>query len=123
MKTVAKMRDPLRRALGASGAVLAAAAVALAAYASHAAAPGATPRLLLAAALAFGHGAALLALAQLALPRPAAVGLVALLFGALLFAGSLAGAALLGWPTRLAPAGGMALIGGWLLLAVAAARR
>lgn len=121
--TATTMRDPLHRALGASGAVLAAAAVALAAYASHAAAPGAAPRLLLAAAVAFGHGAAVLALSQLALPRPAAVGLVALLVGTLLFAGSLAGAVLLGWPTRLAPAGGMALIGGWLLLAAAVARR
>jgi len=36
-----------------------------------------------------------------------------LVLGVLLFAGSLVGAALFGWPTRLAPAGGMLMIGGW----------
>lgn len=111
------------RAVSASGALLAAIAVALAAYASHAASPGARERLLLAAAFAFGHGACL-ALLDL---RTASVGRlvapVVLLVGTLLFAGSLAGAALAGWPTRLAPLGGLLLIGGWLLLAVERARR
>lgn len=112
------------RVLAVAGALLAGGAVALAAYASHAAAaPGARERLLLAAAFAFGHGAVL---AVLDLRGAAARGLVApaaLLVGTLLFAGSLAGAVLGGWPTRLAPFGGMLLIGGWLLLAVERGRR
>ena len=37
--------------------------------------------------------------------------------GMLLFSGSLAGAALVGWPTALAPLGGSLMILGWLLLA------
>ena len=46
-----------------------------------------------------------------------------LLLGTLLFAGSVAGGALLGWPTRLAPFGGSLLMASWLLLAVDAVRR
>ena len=49
--------------------------------------------------------------------------IVPTLLGVLLFSGSLAGGVLAGWSTRLAPAGGMSLIGGWLLLAIAALRR
>ena len=41
----------------------------------------------------------------------------------LLFAGSLAAGALLGWPTRLAPLGGTVLMASWLLLAADALRR
>lgn len=105
-----------------TGAVLAAVAVGLAAWASHAAAPDARMRLFLAAAFAFGHGAALALLAA-DMPRRLGRGaLVALLAGTLLFAGSLAGAALAGLPTRLAPAGGMLLMAGWLLLAIDRAR-
>jgi uncharacterized membrane protein YgdD (TMEM256/DUF423 family) len=44
------------------------------------------------------------------------IGLGALLGGVLLFSGSLAAEALYGLRPRLAPFGGMLLIGGWLLL-------
>lgn len=104
--------------LAAAGAVLAAAAVGLAAYASHAASPDAQARLYLAAAFGFGHGAALASLAVATRRGLGRIALVALLAGTLLFAGSLAGAVLAGWPTRFAPAGGVLLMAGWLLLAL-----
>ena len=47
----------------------------------------------------------------------------AMLLGLLLFAGSLCGAVFLGWPTRLAPAGGLLLIASWLIIAVDTFRR
>lgn len=106
--------------LAAAGAMLAAIAVALAAWASHAAGPEAGPRLGLAAAFAFGHGLALAALAPRARGRLAAAALWALLLGVLLFAGSLAGAQFLDLPTRLAPLGGSLMILGWLAYAGAA---
>ena len=109
--------------VAAAGALTAGLAVALAAYASHAAAPGAQERLYLAAAFAFGHGAALAALAPSARTRLARVALWALLAGTLLFAGSLAGAALAGFSTRVAPFGGMLLMAGWLSVAVDHLRR
>lgn len=105
-----------------TGAALAALAVGLAAYASHAATPGARMRLFLAAAFAFGHGAALAALAADMPRRLGRVALAMILAGTLLFAGSLAGAAIADLPTRLAPAGGMLLMAGWLLLAIDRAR-
>lgn len=104
-----------RRVLGAIGSVLAGVAVALAAYAAHGADDQAQARLAQAAALAFGHGLALAALAPLVQRRSGLVALMAMLFGMLLFSGSLVGAALLGLPTALAPFGGMLMIGGWLL--------
>ncbi|WP_132999345.1 DUF423 domain-containing protein [Luteimonas arsenica] len=113
----------LSRVLASTGAVLAAAAVALAAYASHAAGPEAGARLGLAAAFAFGHGLALAALAPRANGRLATLALCGLLLGVLLFAGSLAGAHFMGLPTRLAPIGGSLMILGWLAHAVAAWRR
>ncbi|MGY1457099.1 MULTISPECIES: DUF423 domain-containing protein [unclassified Luteimonas] len=111
-----------RRLLASAGAVLSAAAVALAAYASHAAGPDAGARLGLAAAFAFGHGLALAALAPRAAGRLAKAALWALLLGVLLFAGSLVGAHFLDLPTRLAPTGGSLMILGWLLHAAAALR-
>lgn len=111
------------RWLACAGALLAGAAVGLAAYASHAATPDARMRLFIAAAFAFGHGATLAALAMDCPRRLMRAALVALLAGTLLFAGSLAGAAFAGLPTRLAPAGGMLLMGGWLLLAIDRLRR
>jgi uncharacterized membrane protein YgdD (TMEM256/DUF423 family) len=110
------------RVLVASGALLAACAVALAAYASHAVDVDAGRRLSLAAAFAFGHGLALAALAPQATRVLARVSLWLLLAGVLLFAGSLAAAHAFGLPTRLAPAGGMLMIGGWLLRAADALR-
>ena len=111
---------PLDRALASAGAVLAALAVGLAAYASHAVGPGAGMRLGLASAFAFGHGLALAALAPRSGGRLATLALCLLLAGVLLFAGSLAGAHFLGWGTRLAPLGGGLLMLGWLVHATSA---
>ncbi len=105
----------VRRALGGFGSLLAGAAVALAAYAAHGAVGEAQARLAQAAAFAFAHGLALSALAPLASRRRGMVALAAMLAGALLFSGSLLGAALLGLPTALAPFGGLLMIGGWVL--------
>jgi len=105
--------------LGASGALAAAGAVTLAALASHVAQGPDQARLHLAAALAFGHGVALVALSPAT--RGRRIGRTALwlmLAGMLLFSGSLVGAAFGGIATTLAPFGGMAMIGGWALLAV-----
>lgn len=113
---------PLRW-LAAFGALLAALSVGLAAYASHAAAPEDRLRLFLAAAIAFGHGASLAALAMDAPRRLARAALGALFAGTLLFSGSLVGAALADLPTRLAPVGGALLMAGWLLLAFDRIRR
>ncbi|SHE28117.1 Protein of unknown function [Thermomonas hydrothermalis] len=109
------MRVRWRRVLAAAGSLLAALAVAVSAYAMHAAHPAARERLLLAAAFAVVHGVALSSLAPW---EPRLLGLWALtmlLAGVLLFAGSLTAAALLGAPTVLAPVGGSLLILGWLL--------
>ena len=108
--------------LAALGAVYAAAAVALAAYASHAAEAG-QGRLLLAAAIAFGHGVALAALAPGASGRLGRVAMALMALGALAFCGSLAAKALWGWPATLAPFGGSLLIAAWLALAMALLRR
>ena len=119
MSSAADPRRPVqvraRRWLGAIGSMLASVAVALAAYAAHGAEGEAQARLTQAAAFAFGHGLALAALAPLVQRRSGLVALLAMLLGVLLFSGSVAGAALWGLPTTLAPFGGMLMIGGWLL--------
>ena len=104
-----------RRMLGAWGSVLAALAVGLAAYAAHGAEGLAQARLAQAAAFAFGHGLALAALSPLVERRLGLWALAMLLLGVLLFSGSLAGAAMFGWPTGLAPMGGGLMMLGWLL--------
>lgn len=110
--------------LACAGAVLAAAAVALSAWAAHGVADAqVAARLQMAALFGFGHGLALAALAPWVRRRLGLAALCLLLAGTLLFSGSLAGQALAGWPTRLAPAGGLALIAGWLLWALDALRR
>jgi uncharacterized membrane protein YgdD (TMEM256/DUF423 family) len=111
------------RLLAAAGSVLAAVAVALAAYASHAASGHEQTRLLHAALFGFGHGIALAALAPQASRRLGRLSLSLMLTGVLLFSGSLAAAALLGTSTRLAPAGGSLMILAWLLHAANALRR
>ena len=119
-------RDPPRTGawLAAAGAVLAALAVGLSAYAAHGVADAhARGNLQLASLYAFGHGIALAALAPATARRVPLLALAGLLAGTLLFAGSLAFAALLGWPTRLAPLGGTVLMASWLLYAVGVARR
>ena len=97
--------------------------VALGAYAAHAAEPAAARMLERASGYLLLHGAVLLAWV-LAGPRGTTARAAACLWlaGGLLFCGSLAGAALLGLPTRLAPLGGMALMAGWLIAALAMLR-
>ena len=113
----------LNRALAAAGAWLCAVAVALSAYAAHAAAGLAQSRLQTAAVFAFGHGLALAAFARHAPARPFRIGLAALLAGVLLFSGSLVGEALLGLRPRLAPFGGTLLVAAWLWLGAAFLRQ
>jgi len=106
------------------GALLAATAIGLSAYAAHAAsAPLAQSHLDMAALYAFAHGAVLVALGPRAQGALSRLALYIVLLGTLLFAGSLAGNALWQWPTRLAPVGGSALMLGWVLLAINALRR
>lgn len=108
---------------GFAGGLLAAAAVALSAYAAHAAAGAAQAALQSAAAIAFGHGLALAALAHSARRRMASLALLAMLVGTLLFSGGLVVAHLAGLAARTAPVGGSLLIVAWLVWAVDALRR
>lgn len=108
------------RWLAALGALFAALSVALAAYAAHAASADAQSRLQLAAVFAFGHGVALAALAPRVQRRVGRIALCMLAVGVLLFSGSLVGHALATLPTTFAPIGGMLMIAGWLLHAIAA---
>lgn len=114
--------SPGNRALAAIGALLAAGAVALAAYAAHGVDGLAQSRLQTASAFAFGHGLALVALAPRAQGRLARAALGILLAGALLFCGGLVVGTLFGTGAALAPFGGSLLIAGWLLYAAAAVR-
>ena len=113
---------PAIRWLGAAGAVLAAASVALSAYASHGASGAGQAALHVAAAVVFGHGVALAALSRLAGRRLAVVSLCGLLLGTLLFAGGIAVAHFAGVPARTAPFGGTLLIVAWLAWAADALR-
>lgn len=111
------------RLLAANGALFAAAAVALSAYASHGLDGVAQSRLQTAAMFAFGHGIALAALAPVASRRLGLLAASVLSAGVLLFSGSLVLNVIAQWPTVLAPLGGMLLVGGWLLWAADATRR
>lgn len=104
------------RLLGALGGIACAAAVALGAYASHGASAQPQSWLQTASLYLFLHGLALLCLGPSAKRRleQAALGLLAA--GMLLFCGSLIGAALFGWSTRLAPVGGSSMILAWLVI-------
>jgi uncharacterized membrane protein YgdD (TMEM256/DUF423 family) len=110
------------RAFAAFGALACGAAVALSALAMHAADGHDRLRLGLAAAMAFAHGLALVAIAA-RVSRLATVARGGFAAGIALFCGSLVGAALQGWPTSLAPAGGVALMLAWAILAVDFLRR
>jgi len=112
-----------QRWLAAGGAVSAAAAVALSAYAAHAVDGPAQARLQTAAVFAFGHGLALALLAPATGRRLGRGALLALCLGVVLFCGSVVMGVLAQWPTTLAPLGGLLLIGGWLLLALDLSRR
>lgn len=112
-----------RQWIAAIGALYAAMAVALSAYAAHAVHGAAQARMETAAILAFGHGIALAALAPTTASRLGRIALLALSIGVLLFSGSVAVSVLAQWPTTLAPLGGMLLIGGWLAFAFDLLRR
>lgn len=117
-----RQRKPSFLAL--SGGLLAAAAVGLSAYASHGVGDGpAQSNLQTAALFGFGHGLALAALGAGTTRRMGKAALSLLLLGTLLFAGSLVAGAIVGTSTRLAPAGGIMLMLGWVLWAVDAIRR
>ena len=103
-----------RDRLAAFGALLCAAAVALAAYASHAAVAGQGERLGLAAAFGFAHGLALLL--PVGPARLARVARLCWLLGVAGFCGGLVFAAFSGARAVTAPFGGSLLILGWLLL-------
>lgn len=110
------------RHFAAFGALACGAAVGLSAIAMHGHDGHGRLQLALAAALAFGHGLALAAIA----PRDSRLATLArwgFAVGIIAFSGSLAGAALHGWPTTLAPAGGIALMLGWAILAADFLRR
>ena len=111
-----------RRALAVAGALCCGAAVALAAVSMHGLDGRAATQGAVAAAFAFGHGLALLLLAPTASTRLRQGALLAIATGLVLFAGSLAAAAFLATPTGAAPAGGLLLMAGWLLVAVDAVR-
>ena len=108
----------------AAGAVLAALSIGLSAYAAHGLEDAhARSSVQTACMYAFGHGVALAALWPRAGTRLARAALWVLLSGTVLFCGSLVGGALAGWPTRLAPSGGMLMMAGWLGWAVSLLRR
>lgn len=102
--------------ISALAAILCAASVALAAYASHAALPGQASRLGLAAAVAFGHGLALILIAGRR-SRIAGISRLLLLLGVAGFSGGLCFAAFMDSRAATAPLGGSLLILGWLVLA------
>ena len=111
------------RVLAAAGGALAAVAVALFAYAAHAAEPRVQASLHSAALFAFGHGIALCALAPHAMRRLGMMALAGLLLGTLLFSGSLVSAHAFATSTPLAPWGGSVMILAWLLWAADSMRR
>jgi uncharacterized membrane protein YgdD (TMEM256/DUF423 family) len=112
------LRNRGRDWLGAAGAVLAAASVAMAAYAMHATHVPSPAHVQLGALFAFGHGVALAALSPTVVRAVGRLALLAMLAGVVLFSGSLVANGLMRWPTTLAPFGGMLMIGSWLLLAI-----
>lgn len=113
-----------RSLLAFCGSLLAAFAIGLSAYAAHGVADALVQSQLQWAALyAFGHGSVMAVLGATETRGLGRIGLYLLLLGTLLFAGSLAGGALLHWPTRLAPIGGGSLLLGWGVLAIDALRR
>jgi uncharacterized membrane protein YgdD (TMEM256/DUF423 family) len=106
------------------GGLLAAASVALSAYAAHGMSDAhAQSNLQTAALYAFGHGIALAALTAGTVRTMGRIALALLLVGTLVFAGSLALNALAGFSTQAAPAGGVMLILGWAIWAFDAVRR
>lgn len=115
--------NALRRLLAALGALACGVSVALGAYASHGLDGESARRVGLAALFAFGHGLALLVLAPAAGTRLRLAGMAAIALGMAVFAGSLLGAVFLSASTALAPAGGLLMMLGWVVVAADAWRR
>jgi uncharacterized membrane protein YgdD (TMEM256/DUF423 family) len=106
------------------GGLLAAAAIALGAYAAHGQMDTlAQSHLQTATLYAFGHGIALAALGRGTHRRLGRAGLFLLLLGTLLFSGSLVLNTLANVSSALAPVGGVAMIVGWLVWALDSLRR
>lgn len=112
-----------RRSLIATGALLAGLAVALSAYASHAADGAERTSLYVAAALALAHGIAMCALVPQAVRRLGTAALSGLLLGTLLFSGGIVFRHFAGFSLGLTPAGGSLMILSWLLYAIDALKR
>lgn len=113
----------LRRGFAAAGALGCALAVGLGAFAAHGLEGTAQVRLAIAVLVLFLHGLALCVLAPLATGRLALAALVGWSAGSVLFCGSLVFSAMLGTGTALAPFGGIVLILGWILQAIAPSAR
>ncbi len=113
------MSNAFQRIPSAIAALMAAAGIALSAYAAHAAldAEGAR-RVGNAALFLLVQGATGAALLPRANGRGEQGAILLQIAGCLLFSTSLVAKQWLGWPSTLAPAGGMAMIAGWLWLAV-----
>ena len=105
------------RILAGIGALGCGIAVGISAYAMHATLTSVNhQRLVIAAVFLFAHGLAFASLAPGTRSRLRHAGFLALMIGTILFAGSLALAALLGIAPTLAPFGGSLLMLGWLLI-------
>lgn len=114
---------PRSRWLRAGGCVVSGAAIALSAWAAHGVDdPAARAGLQSAAWIALANGVGLAALAGFASSRLWAAALSAIALGTLLFAGALVVGHLAGQRAALAPTGGLLMIGGWLVAAIAALR-
>ncbi len=105
------------RVLAGIGALACGVAIGVSAYAMHGAlAAKDHERLVIAAVFLFAHGLSLAALAPGTRSRLRQAGLLILMIGTILFAGSLVLAAWLGIAPTLAPFGGSLLMLGWLLI-------
>lgn len=112
-----------RRWFAASGAVLLAAGVAVAAWSAHGAGGVEASRLSSAALHLLVHGLGLLALDRGHGGWLPTLAMAVLLAGTLLFSGTLVAAVAFGTGTASAPFGGILTMLGWLLAAVALLRR
>ena len=114
------------RLYAAIGALLGLTAVALASYASHGMADASSTdlrRITTALGMQGTHALLLLVVATWLRTGGGVVlhaAAIAVIAGVALFCGSLYGAVFGGWPTSLAPAGGVLMMLGWLLFAIGA---
>ncbi len=109
----------IERARRSFGAICCGVSVALGAYASHGVDGENAKRLAIAAVFAFAHGLALW-LAPCDSRWFAKGGHIAFAVGIVMFSGSLIAAVTFSLPTTLAPIGGVLLMFGWLIAAIAA---